>query len=71
MTSPGDVGESQVIICWMLPSSLTDTSPIARPVTTPGVCAAEHDLNDTVHVLDSIGKCLTHYLSVQLIISVV
>ena len=54
MTAP-ETGGYQVMFCWMLPSSLTDTDPLIRPLTTPGVCAAESDLST---YLDSMcGRC--------------
>ena len=46
ISAAGDVGAFQVMFCWMLPSSLTDTDPLVRLVTTPGASAAEHDFND-------------------------
>ena len=45
MMSP-DTGGCHEMFCWILPpSSLTDTGPLIRSLTTPGLCAAEGDWN--------------------------
>ena len=51
MTAP-EAGGCQEMVCWMLPFSLTDTGPLFRCLTAPGVCAAESGLN----ILWTIGR---------------